>query len=535
MAITDAASSSSEEALQTTFASLDPDAVRSVASALLVNTPVRSPNCADVAASYRVSRNRNAPPVIALASTCKFHRDALTRLVFEMQRQHRDRRAELSCFCAEVLGTSLTAMDKASTSASPGVVSCAGCGRIEPALHGVFRADGESPLITRVGQLPNVRRGLPLDDDIEHDEDPEEEEVVAAEDAEGAAAEGAAVEDAEPEPVPETADDEDENSDGSFESEEEEVPAQLQAGGEYCAHCWRAAYGLMMRPSAVTLAGEATEQTWEAPVEDGDWRYVEDFSHGSVDSPLLAPEEFCLETQHHFGAVELYRALQRSGYALRAVGPLGPLGAELAPAVLNAALDADAAAARSEVRGRVQELLHTRLRERPFLLADLLSSGFGYQLLSLDLSGSSLDDAGLGLLARALVGNGLLVRYLALSRNPITDDGLEDFAGVLAPRPFDLMLPLLRWFFVILEAPPEDAPAEAFHVAGACFGSRGAVALAAALDGLALPSLELLCCGGEFVADLNGDGRPDTDGYLALQASCDARQVVFTGAGPELV
>ena len=52
------------------------------------------------------------------------------------------------------------------------------------------------------------------------------------------------------------------------------APAQLMPGRAYCAHCWRAAYGLLMRPCAV-----AGEQLWTEPIEEGTWRYVEDFSH----------------------------------------------------------------------------------------------------------------------------------------------------------------------------------------------------------------------------------------------------------------
>ena len=61
----------------------------------------------------------------------------------------------------------------------------------------------------------------------------------------------------------------------------------IERGRSHCAVCWRAGYELSMRPM-----GTGEEQMWEAPIEDGTWQLVRDFTHEDLDSPILTREEW---------------------------------------------------------------------------------------------------------------------------------------------------------------------------------------------------------------------------------------------------
>lgn len=290
--------------LPTTFASLDSDLFRSIAAPLLVSGPVRSPNCADVAASYNVCLDRRAPSISALSRTSKSVREALSSMLNTMRAEHDKRMMLLSAFSTEVLQTELLVLRLARDAFSlRGCADCAGCGRTEPFLHGLFLAAVESPLITaRVPQpaAPVLATGESEDDDEDDEDEDDDDAAEAVATAVARAAVRAALEEE---------DEDDMHSDTA--------PAQLMPGRAYCAHCWRAAYGLLMRPCAV-----AGEQLWTEPVEEGTWRYVEDFSHRSVDSPLLSPDEIVREMRPHFGADEIYAALRRAGYVLEPRSPV---------------------------------------------------------------------------------------------------------------------------------------------------------------------------------------------------------------------
>lgn len=99
--------------LPTTFASLDSDLVRSIAAALLVHGPVRSPNCAVAAASYKVCLDRRAPSVSALSRTSKSVREALSSMLNIMRAEHDKRMMLLSAFSTEVLQTDLQVLQRA--------------------------------------------------------------------------------------------------------------------------------------------------------------------------------------------------------------------------------------------------------------------------------------------------------------------------------------------------------------------------------------------------------------------------------------
>jgi hypothetical protein len=181
---------------------------------------------------------------------------------------------------------------------------------------------------------------------------------------------------------------------------------------------------------------------------------VQDFSGEDSDSPLLSQMEYCEDVAE---ASQLRDALCESSYALsvahgeRAAQNIGfdPTGSQTAEPELAA--------------------------------TTLLSSGFAEHLLALNLASCGVDDAGLARLSKALVGHALYLQYISLSGNPIGDPGLLAFAGELSPRRYELMLPCLRWL----------------HLMGLDrVGELGALSLAKALRGSALPSLEALCISG---------------------------------------
>ena len=115
---------------------------------------------------------------------------------------------------------------------------------------------------------------------------------------------------------------------------------------------------------------------------------------------------------------------------------------------------------------------------------------------------------------------------LSLSLNPIGDAGVVAFADVLLrPKKLALVLPMLRWLHLGLPSLAVSGPHE--H-RGRALGDEGALALAAALRDIALPSLEVLWCFGEFsVTPTNEEG--EFHGLDAIQDACDTRDVIFEG------
>ena len=285
-----------------------------------------------------------------------------------------------------------------------------------------------------------------------------------------------------------------EGAEGELETATRELELELHPGQAHCAHCWRGAHEMMMRMAS------GVEQTWEEEVDydDGSWRLVQDFSGMQLDSPLLAREEYSRSWPF---AQELVAGLCISGYVLGC-------GAWDTAAAGDA--ESEEGSERSPSRW---DLSHS------ILLADLISSGYADHLLSIDLSESGVDDEGLERLSHALVGYALQVQYLDLSGNPITCEGIVAFAGLLSPRKFELMLPLLRWLHFVLD--------------GGRFGNRGAVALGAALRAGALPSLEVLWAVSEvFDAALAAPSdeafrQGQHEGFAALTGACVVRGIAL--------
>jgi hypothetical protein len=152
----------------------------------------------------------------------------------------------------------------------------------------------------------------------------------------------------------------------------------------------------------------------------------------------------------------------------------------------------------------------------------LLRSGLGDHLLHLELSACGINDQGLSLLSEALVGSALYLRYLSLSFNPIGDEGVIAFSGVLARRRgLALMLPLLRWLHLGL---------------GDAFTDEGAISLADSLRDSVLPSLQVLWCFGGFSSansgadgELVGEQAGELVGVAAIQSACGAMDIAFEG------
>lgn len=272
----------------------------------------------------------------------------------------------------------------------------------------------------------------------------------------------------------------------------------LARDGAHCPHCWRAAFEMSMRPLST-----GQEQTWEEEVDysAGGFMMVQDFSGvDDLDSPLLAREEY---SEVWPFAHELVDELCASGYVL-----LGACHAMREDAHTEWALTLSA---------EERAALVTWDMTRSLLLADLLTSGYCDQLLSLDLSEAGVDDPGLELLSRGLVGNALQLQFIDLSSNPIGDDGICALAGLLAPRHFELMLPLLRWLHLVLEPG---------------LGDRGSCALAAAMSAMAMPSLELLWATSERFDEALAASPAEIlegqhPGFAALTSACVQRSVTF--------
>ena len=357
-----------------TFAMLDGDCLRAVGAALPL-----------MVAHNVASRDHRPAGLVALSSTSKCARDALSTLLTAARAQHEARLLELSSACNR-LGASWDALLRArDLFALPGGAECSGCGTWCEHSGGIFSAGPLAP-----------------------------DDVTAA----------------------------------------------------FCAHCFRGLCDLSMRPGATGV-----EQTWEEPIEDGTWQLVQDYSNAALDSPLLSREEYSEEWPE--AAPGLVARLNMAGYVL--IGDTS-----------WAAVDVNSAPALSPLQG--------------ILLADLIGSGYGSHLLSLNLARCGLNDAGLAQLANALVGNALFLRYLSLSGNPIGDDGLSAFGGTLTPRRYELMLPCLQWLHLVLEE---------------C-GDLGASAIARALQDQSLPSLEVLWMCGRF-SEVPGEG------FHELTRACDER------------
>ena len=205
------------------------------------------------------------------------------------------------------------------------------------------------------------------------------------------------------------------------ENEESELGGELMQllhGRCYCAHCWRAGFALSMRPTA-----GGVEQMWDAPIEEGSWRLVQDFSHCSLDSPLLAREEF---SEAWDFASELADEIGASGYALigtahSLTSAARSLAVQAVRRSLGEPVEEGPLGLRSEWANSLPSeerwALVTWNERNSQLLADLLASGYADHLLSLELSACGLDDLGLSLLSEALVGNALFVRCM---RRPVS-------------------------------------------------------------------------------------------------------------------
>ena len=456
-----------EKPAPTSLATLDADALRAIASALpracdrsSVWQGTRAAGLGDARAagsasvngdSCSVSGDRRTPGLAAMASVNGWFRRSLRGMIEAQRHEHRARLAELAGVC-DRLGVTLKAMSSAAASFSaPGGECCATCGALHPHLGGLFLRAGPHEEAPR----PSLR-------------DPHAPDQGAADGA-------------------------------------EEAPMVIERGRSHCAVCWRAGYELSMRPM-----GTGEEQMWEAPIEDGTWQLVRDFTHEDLDSPILTREEWSpnlnllgsslvrhtqaeasppntppsaptseLTTRQSVGALHsqsLVNALRESGYAL---------------SWQLRGLDSHVTTLRSVERTAEEERRPSRLGVPLVpLVADLICSGYADQLLSIELSNCGLDDAGFGLLSRALVGHALHLQYLDVSENPISDDGVCAFAELLETRRGELMLPLLRWLHI--HSLPPTAWEEAERGGG--IGERALVALARALFASALPSLELIWC-----------------------------------------
>lgn len=370
------------------FATLDADCIRAVAAAC--PTAVMAWRCSTGCLDIR------QPAVAVLASVNSFTRSSLTGQLVDARVRHATRITELEDAC-RLFGTSLASL-RASRDlmTSRGEAECVACRIQHPYFGGLFRYQ-------------------PL----------EVAGVVAA-----AATNTNAEADA--------------NGDSGNDGAEEGERICLVAGQLHCAHCWRCAHELSMRPGAT---GE--EQDWEAPIEEGTWMLVEDFSScSSLDSPLLIRAEYShvLAAGEGLGGdggvLELLRSsMACSGYAVFLRAPLQP-------------------------------------RSIP-LLADLIASGYAHALLALELERCGLDDTGLALLSNALVGNALYVQYLSVGRNPIGDAGVCALAAALSPRKRMLATPAhlawavnchraLRALFLTLRRMPRWQSISCCHYAGGC-------------------------------------------------------------------
>ena len=159
-----------------------------------------------------VSLDRRSRSLLHLSSTSQCTRSALSYICVSMRQQHDARLCELASICMR-LGTSLDAVRAArSLFYTPGGSVCAACSDSYPNHHGLC-------LRTSV---PHSQLDAELND-VEDDAEVEDENIV-----------------------------------------------RLISGRCYCALCWRAGFGLSLRPTA-----EGFEQTWDAPIEDGSWRLVQ--------------------------------------------------------------------------------------------------------------------------------------------------------------------------------------------------------------------------------------------------------------------
>ena len=267
------------------------------------------------------------------------------------------------------------------------------------------------------------------------------------------------------------------------EAAERPADLRLAAGLCHCAHCWRTAFGRSAR-----------ENTWEGPAGEQDMAWtlmrVEDGVY-QLDSPLVTREEHSKDWEE---PAELVAELRAAGWVLDLAGPAPRADGEAGGMVGVAGVPAG---------GGSRTPAAPSAPWSP-LAIDLLASGYGDHLLSLDLSHCGLDDAGLDSLSAALVGNCLSLAYLDLSNNPIGDEGVSAMSRRLSPRRYDMMLPLLKYMHLLLGR----------------LSDAGAIAFAEALRGGALPSLELLWCCGEYTATMDV-------GFSAMTGACEWRGLVL--------
>lgn len=364
------------------------------------------------------------PAVLALALCSRLLHVAMCPLLASMHQSQKARREGFLQTCL-MLGTTWDALvDAHSLHVTRGYRHCTGCGTALPNCRFLF------------AQTPHASYRRPADEVIEN---------AAAHDNDGEAEEAG-------------------EEEGSVEAEQQQEEAEeppileLERGLPYCAHCWRYAYGLSMRPGATGF-----EQTWEAPIEEGSYALVQDFANvEELDSPLLSLEEFSQSdhwiNNHEYGpnTRALHVGLNASGYVL-AMGPTAG-----------------------------------RALQRAMHVADLLSSGYADHILSLVLSGCELDDAAMELLSRALVGNCLFLQYLDLEDNLYGGEGIEAFATQLRAPKRTLILPCLRCLQLqslppLLDVPPGLAMDESETLVTM---DRGLGVLAEAVREFALPCLE---------------------------------------------
>ena len=470
--------SGSSSSSDVTICSLDGDCLRAVAAGLPVGPlPPRR--------LHATSLDSRSSSVVALASACSATHLALVPILDAMRSAHTDRLNVLDGMCRQ-LRTTLPSLRRNSFNIwTPGESVCTMCERWLP-RRALFAHDWWPPEMIEnaleefraaVNQALEEEGGaaaaLPVNDvAAPAAEDLEEQGTLAASDVVAPADDVALVDD-----------------DVMPGGDEAATPVSLNATGRpedgaararthlECAHCWREQLGLSMRPT------EGVEQTWEAPIEEGTWRLVQDYSAvDDLDSPLLSIEECTGEVPY---AWPIYAALVHAGYALSYEGTEALAPREGGAGVAMGSADAAEPDAEGNAEGNGEGNgpddtggLVPRSLLSPTRFADLLGSGYCDATLCLDLRGASLHDDDAALLFDALVGNALHLQFLDLSQNlALTDEGIGALAARLTPRRYELMLPLLRW--LIIGHLPRVLGPSAEH-------------LARAIDADALPMLELL-------------------------------------------
>lgn len=486
---------------------LDGDCLRAIAAVLPIG-PLPPKQL------HPTSLDRRSSSMFALAKTCSQIHAALKPTLEKMRIAHVDRETAIDRLLSAIPWPRLRQLKLLSQSiCTPDEAPCASCGTWLP-RYALFAHD-EWPAEV----MAELRRVFGADDDLS-DSDPsdiadtaEATDIADTSQPEAMRAIHPAV-DAEPS-VP---------NDHAAASR----PASTSANGGSvrfeCAHCWRMQLGLLMRPT------EGFEQTWEAPIEEGTWRMVQDYSGVEVvDSPLLALEEYTGDAPQ---AWPLNEALACAGYVLSNVTtPSSGRDALEEPAAGTIAVDAAAPTEDEEDALPLPPNDEDQAQRPPgaargpcilssHLLADVIGSGHADHLLSLDLRGAGLGDVDATRLFDALVGNALHLQHLDVSTNTaITDEGVGALAAHLTTRRHVLMLPLLRWL-VLGELP---------GVLG-----MAARALAHALDEHALASLEALCFHPPREA-YDGPAAPVANVLAGTAEAFDALESAAAARGVEMI